>query len=85
MVLRGIFLTTLICLLAAVAVAQTDATPDTQTVVTRMLQTQQDNKAKVRPFTVKRGYLLFDKQDQPKAQVVANITVLPPDTKQYNI
>src|ERR1043166_5472535 len=76
---------TLFCLLATVAFAQTNATPDTQTVVSRMLQTLQENKAKVRPFTVKRGYLLFDKQDQPKAQVVANITVLPPDSKEYNI
>lgn len=85
MVLRSTFLATFICLLAAAAVAQSNATPDTQTVVSRMLQTQQENKAKVRPFTVKRGYLLFDKQNQPKAQVVANITVLPPDSKEYDI
>lgn len=50
-----------------------------------MLKVQQENKARVRPFTVKRGYLLLDKQDQQKAQVVANITVLPPDGKQYQI
>src|SRR5712671_7092622 len=50
-----------------------------------MLRAQQENKARVRPFTVKRGYLLMDKQDQQKAHVVANITVLPPDSKQYNI
>lgn len=50
-----------------------------------MLRAQQENKAKVHPFTVKRGYLLLDKQDQQKAQVVAYITVLPPDSKQYNI
>ena len=34
---------------------------------------------------MKRGYLLLDKQEQQKAQVVANITVLPPDSKYYNI
>ena len=50
-----------------------------------MLRMVQENKAKVRPFTVKRDYQLLDKQDQQKAQVVANITVLPPDSKQYNI
>jgi len=76
---------TLICLLATVAVAQTNAEPDTRSIVDRMLQMVQENKAKLRPFTVKRGYLLLDKQDQEKAQVVANITVLPPDSKQYNI
>jgi hypothetical protein len=50
-----------------------------------MMAAQQENKAHVRPFTVKRDYLLLDKQDQQKAQVVANITVLPPDSKQYQI
>lgn len=85
MVFKGTFWGAFICLLGTVAVAQANSTPDTQTVVSRMLQTLQENKAKVRPFTVKRGYLLFDKQDQPKAQVVANITVLPPDSKEYNI
>jgi len=84
-VFRDTILGTLLCLLATVAVAQTNATADTRNVVDRMLQTLQENKAKVRPFTVKRGYLLLDKQAQEKAQVVANITVLPPDSKQYNI
>ena len=85
MVFRSTFLTTLISLLATVAVAQAGATPDTHTIVDRMVRTLQENKAKVRPFTVKRDYQLLDKQDQQKAQVVANITVLPPDSKQYNI
>jgi len=75
----------LVCLLAAVAAAQTNATPDAQSIVDRMLRAQQENKARVHPFTVKRGYLLLDKQEQQKAQVVANITVLPPDSKYYNI
>jgi len=83
--LRIAILGSLACLLTAVSVAQTSATPDTRSIVDRMLRAQQENKAKVRPFTVKRGYLLLDKQDQQKAQVVANITVLPPDSKQYNI
>lgn len=59
--------------------------PDTSNVVERMLKAQQENRARVRPFTVKRGYLLRDKQDQEKANVVASITVLPPDSKQYQI
>ena len=85
MAFRSTFLGILICLLAAVAVAQTNSTPDTRNIVDRMLRAQQENKARVRPFTVKRGYLLMDKQDQQKAHVVANITVLPPNSKQYNI
>jgi hypothetical protein len=84
-VLRSTLLGALICLVAAVSAAQTSAVPDGKNIVDRMLKTLQENKARVRPFTVKRGYLLLDKQDQQKAQVVANITVLPPDSKQYNI
>jgi len=50
-----------------------------------MLAAQQENKARVRPFTIKRGYLLLDKKEEAKARVVANITVLPPNSKQYSI
>lgn len=85
MALRFTFSALLVCLLAAAAAAQTSTTPDARDIVERMLKVQQENKARVRPFTVKRGYLLLDKQDQEKAQVVANITVLPPDSKQYQI
>jgi len=59
--------------------------PDTSIIVQRMVAAQQENRARVRPFTVKRDYLLLDKKDQAKAKVVANITVLPPDSKQYRI
>jgi len=76
----------LLCLLATVAAAQANGpSPDVKDIVARMMAAQQENKARVRPFTVKRDYLLLDKQDQQKAQVVANITVLPPDSKQYEI
>jgi hypothetical protein len=83
--MRNTLLVALVCLFAAVAGAQTTAAPDAHTIVERMLTAQRENKARVRPFTVKRGYLLLDKQEQQKARVVANITVLPPDRKQYNI
>jgi hypothetical protein len=70
--------------MAAVALAN-DAPPDAQTIVERMLQAQRENKARVRAFTVKRGYLLLDKQDQEKARIVATITLSPPDDRQYQI
>jgi hypothetical protein len=73
-------------MLAAVAVAQVNTTPpDVNSIVEAMLKTLQENKARLKPFTVKRGYLLLDKQEQQKAQVVANISVLPPDTREYQI
>jgi len=94
--LRITFLGALFCLLAAVAAAQTNFTPagvrntdvrseDARNIVDRMLRAQKDNKARVRAFTVKRGYHLYDKQRQEKAQVVANITVLPPDGKEFQV
>lgn len=85
MAIRITFFASLVCLLAVIARAQAAGAPGTQNIVDRMLRVQQENKARVRPFTVKRGYLLLDKQDQQKAQVVANISILPPDSKQYNI
>jgi len=76
----------LVCLLATFAGAQAaHSTPDANTIVQHMAAAQQENKARLRPFTVKRGYFLLDKKDQTKGQVVANITVLPPDSKQYSI
>jgi hypothetical protein len=74
----------LYCLLATLAAAQASApSPDVSTIVQRMMAAQQDNRARLHPFTVKRGYFLLDKKDEPKSEVVAHITVLPPDNKQY--
>ena len=86
MALRFTFVGALLYLLAAAAVAQVSAAqPDTNTIVDAMLKAQQDNKARVKPFTVKRNYLLLDKQAEQKAQVVATITTLPPNSKEYEI
>ena len=71
-------------LLGASVAAQVQASPpDVSSIVGRMIAAQQQNKARARAYTVRRGYLLLDKKDQAKAQVVANITVQPPDSKQY--
>jgi Outer membrane lipoprotein-sorting protein len=85
--LRFTFVGALLYLLTAVAaVAQASAAqPDTNSIVDAMLKAQQENKARAKPFTVRRNYLLLDKQAQQKAQVVATITSLPPDSKEYEI
>jgi hypothetical protein len=84
--LRFTFVGALLYLLAAAAVAQVSAAqPDTNSIVDAMLKAQLSNKARVKPFTVKRNYLLLDKQAEQKAQVVATITTLPPDSKEYEI
>ncbi len=84
MVLRVTYWACLACLLTAMANAQSGAaSPNVNAIVGRMMSAQQANKARLRPFMIKRGYLLLDKKEEAKAQVVAMITVLPPDNKQF--
>jgi hypothetical protein len=68
-----------------VTAQESGGTPDAATVVARMMAARQGNKTQTRSYTVKRDYQLLDKQEQPKAQVIADITYLPPNQKQYNI
>ena len=86
MVLRSsISALALVILAGLVAAQESRQTPDVNTIVSRMIAAQQGNEAKLKAYTVKRNYQLMDKQEQPKGQLVANITVLPPNQKQYNI
>jgi hypothetical protein len=68
--------------LASLAHAQT---PDLNSIVSRMVQVQHEDAARVHAFTVKRDYQILDRQMEPKAKVVANITFVPPDQRQYTI
>jgi outer membrane lipoprotein-sorting protein len=74
-------------LLAVMASAQTSpsAPLDLKTIIARMMAAQQHNKLQSRAYTVKRDYQLLDKTQVQKAQVVAHITYMPPDQKQYRI
>src|SRR5579872_1190065 len=93
--LRSIVSASLVFALAALTAAQTAAqgagrsTPSAESIVSRMMAVWQGNQARNRAYTVKRDYQLLDlyknKQEQPRAQVIASITYLPPDLKQYNI
>jgi outer membrane lipoprotein-sorting protein len=75
----------LLGLLAQVASAQTGKAPDVNSIVDRMMAALQENRAHLRAFTVKRHYQLLDKQSQPKAEIVAEITYHPPGPNQYHI
>lgn len=86
MVLRSTISAFLLLLLGAFAIAQEGRpSPDVNTIVARMIAVREGNKAQVKGYTVKRNYELLDKQEQPKAEVVATITYHPPNDKQYNI
>ncbi|HEY6350138.1 MAG TPA: hypothetical protein VI636_12085 [Candidatus Angelobacter sp.] len=75
----------MVLLAGFIAAQERGPAPDVNTIVARMMSAQQGNQARIRGYTVKRDYQLLDKQDQPKAQVIASITVLPPNQEQYNI
>ena len=71
--------------LALAAGQQNGPTPDVNAIVTHMIAARQGNQARIHAYTVKRDYQILDKQQQSKAQIIANITYLPPDQKQYQI
>lgn len=74
-----------LAVVALVAAQEGQKAPDVASIVSRMMAVHQENQARSRAYTVKRDYQLLDKQEQPKAQVIATITYLPPNQKQYNI
>jgi hypothetical protein len=59
--------------------------PDLNTIVSRMLAVQHDDAARAHAFTVKRDYQILDKKMESKAKVVATISFVPPDQRQYTI
>lgn len=68
-----------------VAAQQSSPAPDVNAIIARMAATRQENKAHAKAYSVKRDYELLDKQSTPKAQVIATITVLSADQKQFYI
>jgi hypothetical protein len=78
-----------LCLIAAVAgaSAQTPNTiPTMEIIIARMAQARSLNQASFRPYTVTRDYKLFGKEKQKiKAQVIADVFFVPPDSKNYAI
>ncbi len=73
--------------LAASTSAQTgSAVPTVETIIARMAQARADNQSRFRQYMVMRDYKLFgEERDRIKSQVMANITFVPPDLKQYAI
>jgi hypothetical protein len=78
-----------ICLvgMAACASAQTAEIPPTvETILARMAEARSDNETSFRPYTVTRDYKLFGKErEKTRAQVIADVIFVPPDSKNYSI
>ena len=77
----------LVVVLTGEVAAQTgDTVPTLDTIIARMAQARAENQACFRSYVVTRDYRLFGRdRDRFKAQVIADITFTPPDTKQYTI
>jgi len=62
------------------------AVPTVETILSRMAQARAENRTHLRPYSVTRDYKLFGKERQvSKAEVVADLTFVPPDVKRYAI
>jgi hypothetical protein len=63
-----------------------DAVPTAETIVIRMAQARAENRARLRPYSVTRAYRLFGKERQTaRSVVIADVSFVPPDLKQYTI
>lgn len=73
--------------LIAAACVSAQAVPTNETIIASMAQAQVDNRTRFQPYTVTRDYKLFDGQDQSQARshVVAEMTILRPESKKYAI
>ena len=71
----------------ATALAQTGSSvPTAETIIAGMAQARAENRARLRPYVVTREYKLYGKERQAtKSEVVADVTFVPPDSKEYTI
>ena len=78
-----------LCLITAVeyASAQTGSPiPALETIIARMAQARNENQSRFRAYVVTRDYKLSDtEKDKTKAQVVADVSFVPPNSKKYAI
>jgi hypothetical protein len=70
----------------ALAQTQTGTAPSAETILARMAEARAENRTHLRPYRVTRNYRLFGKERMTtKAEVVADVTFVPPDQKHYAI
>jgi hypothetical protein len=75
--------------IAGVASAQVQGglgVPSIETILNRMAQARAENRIHLRPYRVTRNYRLFGREKQTaQAEVIADVTFVPPDLKRYEI
>jgi hypothetical protein len=71
---------------ASVQAQRGTVAPDVDAILARMAQARAENRTHLRPYSVIRDYKLFGKEKQTtKAEVIADVTFVPPDVKHYAI
>ena len=66
--------------------AQGAPAPTVETIMARMAQARSENRTRLRPYTVIRDYKLFGAEKQTsKAEIIADVSFVPPDVKHYAI
>jgi Outer membrane lipoprotein-sorting protein len=66
--------------------AQSTSLPTVETILTRMAQARTENRTHLRPYRITREYKLFGKETQAtKAEIIADVSFIPPDVKHYAI
>jgi hypothetical protein len=71
---------------ATLAAQSASTTPSVETIVVRMAESRAANRASFRPYVVTRDYTLFGKErSKSKSEVTADLTFVPPDSKQFQI
>jgi hypothetical protein len=76
-----------LCFLATASTwAQQAATPDLNTIISRMEQAQAESHARMSAYSVTREYKFYgDDQQHAKSQVLAKVDFAPPNQKNYTI
>lgn len=75
-----------IALFTGLVEAQSNPAPTVETIMARMAQARNENRTRLRPYTVIRDYKLFGAEKQTsKAEIIADVTFVPPDVKHYAI
>src|SRR5579872_3087694 len=74
-----------VLLLGRLIAAQSGPSLDVGAILSRMSQARRANQIRLRCYRVKRDYRIWDGQAQSKAQMVADITFLPPGPARYRI
>ena len=74
----------LLCLAGAAACAQAQV-PSVETILAGMADARAENRNHLRPYKVTRSYQLFGPGNEDRAEVMADVTFVPPDLKRFSI